>query len=221
MKELHFIGVSGFFSSGSSAVLDLLKEYDHTYESKAEIRIIKDPYGISQLEQALVHHWEFLNSSAAIRDFLRLCKIYNRMGGYVFSPAGLSYKKNIGKDFMAVTQEYVDELTDYTYTSDFYYQKIEKPYVKYVADRIRYGIEHYTHGKIRAANRNLKPSYFCHPSEERFLLSTKKYFHRLFEGCLPEETETGYILLDQAISPNDADAINRYLGGGTILRPSR
>ena len=103
MKDLSFIAISGFFSSGSSAVTDLLKEFQNTYECKAEIRIIKDPYGISQLEQALVHHWELLNSSAAIQDFLWLCKIYNRNGKHVFSPAGLSYGKNISSESIKVT----------------------------------------------------------------------------------------------------------------------
>lgn len=217
MKDLLFIGVSGFFSSGSSAVIDLLKEFENTYECKAEIRIIKDPYGIAQLEQALVHHWELLNSSAAVQDFLWLCKIYNRTGGHVFSPAGLSYGKNISPDFMKITQDFVDDLTDFTYESDFYYQKIKKPYYKFVIDRIRYGIEFYSKGRIRSANRKNKPSYFAHPTEEHFLEATKKYLVRLFENCLPEDVKTGYILLDQAISTNDVDAINRYFTKGKLI----
>ena len=75
MSNMMFINVSGFFTSGSSAVVDLLKEFDDTYECKAEVRIIKDPYGISQLEHSLVDSWELINSSAAIMDFLKLCKI--------------------------------------------------------------------------------------------------------------------------------------------------
>lgn len=217
MKNISFIAVSGFFSSGSSAVIDLLKEFENTYECKAEIRIIKDPYGISQLEQALVHHWELLNSSAAIQDFLWLCKIYNRTGGHVFSPAGLSYGKNITHDFMKITEEYVDELTDFTYKSDFYYQKIKKPYIKFVVDRIRYGIEFYSKGTIRSANRKNKPSYFAHPTKEQFYSATKKYLKRLFENCLPDSVEQGYILLDQAISTNDTDALNRYFDNGKLI----
>ena len=217
MKNLSFIAVSGFFSSGSSAVIDLLKEFQDTYECKAEIRIIKDPYGISQLEQALVQHWELLNSSAAVQDFLWLCKIYNRTGGHVFSPAGLSYGKNITPDFMKITEDYISELTEFTYESDFQYQKIKKPYVKFVIDRIRYGIEFYSKGKIRSANRKNKPSYFAHPTEEQFYAATKKYLKRLFEKCLPDNIETGYILLDQAISTNDADALNRYFDNGKLI----
>lgn len=217
MKDISFIAVSGFFSSGSSAVIDLLKEYRNTYECNAEIRIIKDPYGITQLEQALVHHWELLNSSAAIQDFLWLCRIYNRVGGHVFSPAGLSYGKMISADFMNMTEKYVEELTDFTYQSDFYYQKIKKPYLKFVVDRIRYGIEVYSKGKIRSANRKNKPSYFAHPSEEKFLAATQKYLKSIFECSLPNKVDKGYVLLDQAISTNDTDALNRYFPGGKLI----
>lgn len=217
MKNMSFVGVSGFFSSGSSAVIDLLKEFRNTYECKAEIRIIKDPYGISQLEQSLVHHWELLNSSAAIQDFLWLCKIYNRNGGHVFSPAGLSYGKNINPDFMRITYDYINELTDFKYESDFYYQKIKKSYLKYVIDRIRYGMEFYSKGKIRIANRNNPPSFFAHPTEKKFYTATQKYLLRLFERCIPNENEKGYILLDQAISTNDIGALDRYFNNAKLI----
>ena len=217
MKKISFIAVSGFFSSGSSAVIDLLKEFRNTYECEAEIRIIKDPYGIAQLEQALVHHWELLNSSAAIQDFLWLCKIYNREGRHVFSPAGLSYGKRISTDFMKITQKYIEELTEFTYQSDFYYQKIKKPYLKFVTDRVRYGIEVYSNGKIKSANRKNKPSYFARPSEEKFLSATQNYLRSLFEYSLPQDVNEGHILLDQAISTNDIDALNRYFNGGKLI----
>ena len=74
MKDITFVSVSGFCSSGSSAVIDLLKEIKGCYVPDAEIRFIKDPYGIVEMEDALVNHWEFINSSAAISDFLDICK---------------------------------------------------------------------------------------------------------------------------------------------------
>ena len=217
MKEMSFIGVSGFFSSGSSAVVDLLKEFNNTYECNAEIRIIKDPYGISQLEQSLVHHWELLNSSAAIRDFLHICRIYNRYNNGIFSPAGLSYAKKINSNFMEITENYIKDLVDYEYQSDFYYQKIKKPYYRYVMDRIRFGIEYYSNGKIRSANRNNPVSYFSHPTEEQFLKATRNYLKNVFSPCLPESVNEGTIILDQAISTNDTDAIFRYFDDAKLI----
>ena len=100
MKDITFVDVSGFFTSGSSAMVDLLKEFRGFYESNAEIRFIKDPYGIVQMENALINQWEFINSSAAISDFLELCEKGCRNGKGLFSPAGFNLKKTISKDFM-------------------------------------------------------------------------------------------------------------------------
>lgn len=217
MKDMKIIGVSGFFSSGSSAVIDFLSEFKDVYHCDAEIRIIKDPYGITELEQALVHHWELLNSSAAIQDFLWLCKTYDRKRRTPLSRAGLSYSTKICPAFMDFTYEYIGELTDFTYESDFYYQKIKKNYIKYVCDRIRYGIEVYSKGKIKSANRKNAPSYFSHPTEEQFLQATKEYLRKLFENCILDGENHGYVILDQAISTNDTDAINRYFNDAKLI----
>ena len=125
-KAMTFVDVSGFFTSGSSAMVDLLKEFRGFYESNAEIRFIKDPYGIAQLENSLVNQWELINSSAAISDFLELCRKGCRNGKGLLSPAGYNLKNTISPDFMRYTKEYVSSLSEYTYKIDFYHYKFKK-----------------------------------------------------------------------------------------------
>lgn len=217
MKEISYIAVSGYFSSGSSAVVDLLKEYENVFECDAEIRLIKDPYGISELERALTTNWELLNSAAAIRDFLWLCFICNRKSTTPFSKAGLSYCTKLTPDFMKLTKEYIEELSEYEYKSDFYYQKFKKKYLRYVIDRIRMGIEFYTNGRLRTANRKVPSAYFANPSKEKFEGATKKYLNSLFGQCITSDCEKGYVILDQAISTNDTDAIHRYFDDARLI----
>lgn len=209
MKDCCFVNVSGFFYSGSSAMVDLLKEFRGCYESNAEIRFIKDPYGIVQLEDALVNRWELINSSAAISDFLDLCKKGCRNGKGLFAPAGFNLKNTISKDFLKITEKYIAELSDYTYKKDFYHYKFKKSYLKYVIDRYRWAIEYLSKGKLKTANRNIATCYFAHPTQERFNEATKNYFNELFEDKI-SEIEGNYIILDQAISPNNTQVIHRY-----------
>lgn len=216
MKDISFILVSGFIGSGSSAVVDLLKEYEGAYECHAEIRTIRDPYGIRQMEQALTDNWEFLNSAAAIRDFLWLSKICSRPGRFPLAPAGLGYSKTISKDYMEITKRYVDKLTQFTYKSDFYYQKFKKSYPHYVIDRCRWAVEYLTKGKIKLANRNMKPSHFAHPTHEEFNQATQEYFRELFENHAKDGEKT-YIILDQAVSPNDTQVIHRYFDSAKMI----
>ena len=216
MKDITFVDVSGFFTSGSSAMVDLLKEFRGFYESNAEIRFIKDPYGIVQMENALVNQWEFINSSAAISDFLELCQKGCRNGKGLFAPAGFNLKKTISKDFMKITEEYVNELSDYTYKFDFYHYKFKKPYIKYVTDRYRWAIEYLSKGRFKTANRNIANCYFAHPSQERFNEATKRYFNRLFENKI-QNNDSPYIILDQAISPNNTQVIHRYFSKAKMI----
>lgn len=215
MSDLRFVCVSGFFASGSSAVVDLLKEMKDFYECSAEVRIIKDPYGITQMENALVDNWELINSSVAISDFLWLSRICARNRYTPFSPAGLGYSKTISGNFMELINEYTDSLSEYKYKAEFYHQKFKKPYLKFIIDRFRFGIEHITKGKLKTANRNIPYCYFAHPTQERFNDATKKLFEQLFQ----QQKKEGFtdIILDQAISPNNPSVIHRYFNNAKMI----
>ena len=212
-----YISVSGFSASGSSAVIDYLKEFSNIFECSAEIRFIQDPYGISQLERAITTDWNDVASSAAARDYLWLCKICNRNGGgkNPFARCGLSYGKKINKNFYRYSREYILSLSDFTYKSDYYCQKFKKNYLKYVSDRIRLGIELSSKRKIKIANRKMEDSYFIHPSQERFEEETKKYMDKIFEKHFTDTVD--YVLLDQAISVNNPDGINKYFNNGKLI----
>lgn len=219
VKNITFLDVTGFYASGSSAVVDLLKEFKNTYECKAEVRFIVDPYGLTELENALVHNWELINSSAAITDYLDMCKKWSRRGGghkNPFAHAGLSYVNTINKDFMKITEEYVNRLTKFQYQCDYYHTKFQKSYLKYVMDRCRYAIELYSGGRLKTANRHLRPCYFAHPTQEEFNLATQEYLEKLFANNL-DGCQDGYIILDQALSANNTQILHRYFKNAKMI----
>ena len=215
-NQKEYVCVSGFSASGSSAVVDLLKEFDGFFECSAEIRIIQDPYGITQLERALIDDWNEISSSIAINDFLWLCKKCAKVGGgrNPFAPSGLSYSKKICKDFYNLSVKYIESLSSFSYKSDYYCQKFKKSYIKYVFDRILLGIQLKSKGKIRLFNVK-KKSYFSHPSIDEFERETKKFFNNVFQ----QNFYAGYrrIILDQAISVNKPDSVFRYFDNGKLI----
>lgn len=215
MKDITFVDVSGFFTSGSSAMVDLLKEFRGAYESNAEIRFIRDPYGIIPMENTLVNQWDWINSSAAISDFLTIMRKSTRRKGLCL-PMGFSLKKNISPDIMQITKDYIAELTDYTYHIDFYHYKFKKSFIKYQIDRYRWGIERLTRGKWKVANRNIEDCYFAHPTQERFNKATKSYFNKLFANHVKEGEKT-FIILDQAIPSNNTQVIHRYFNKAKMI----
>ena len=67
--DLNFISVIGYGWTGSSAYIDLLEEFSGVGVLPGEFRIAKDPYGLIDLEDSLVHNWDFIRHDVAIRRF--------------------------------------------------------------------------------------------------------------------------------------------------------
>lgn len=215
MKDITYVNVAGFSSSGSSAVVDLLKEFKGCYVPDAEIRFLRDPYGISDLEYSLVTNWDIINSTAAISDFLEIMKKSARPKGLLL-PMGFGLKTKIASNIIELAEEYVNELTDFTYKTDYYHYKFKKSYFRYQFDRYRWAIERLSKGKIKLINRNIKTCYFAHPTQEQFNNATQLFFDKLFAAKVNENRST-HIVLDQAVSVNNPDVIHRYFKKAKLI----
>ena len=76
------VGVCGFYKSGSSAVCDLLREFeDAQVLGDTEFRIIRDPSGLMDLGYYLSNRYQFEPNFIAIRRFRELmeCVIYPKL----------------------------------------------------------------------------------------------------------------------------------------------
>ena len=62
MNEFDYIIVAGYGWSGSSAIVDILREFEDCMVPDVEFRMIKDPYGVHDLYDNLVEKWCLLNA---------------------------------------------------------------------------------------------------------------------------------------------------------------
>ena len=85
--DCQYVCVLGYGWSGSSAVVDLLKEFEENWDPEVEFRILKDPHGVMDLEHTLVDQWDALNVDIAIRDFLDFATFLN-----IFTRQGVGSK---------------------------------------------------------------------------------------------------------------------------------
>lgn len=216
---MKFVVLGTFNGSGSSAIVDLLKEFNGFYECNAEIRFITDPYGIIQLERALVDDWDWIASAGAITDYIKLCEKYcHKQSHFPFAKFGLGYNDTINPLFMEITYKYIERLSSFTYIGDFYHYKSQKSYFRYCIDRCRYGIEYYSKGKIKVANRKSQVCYFAHPTNEEFIEATRDYIEELFA---PHVRDESYLILDQALTPGQASKIHKYFRNAKMIIAER
>jgi len=197
--KFSFVGVSGYGWSGSGAVVDLLKEFDGFGAFSSEFRLVKDPYGIIDLETFLVENWEFIRHEMAIYDFLRYCQILNRKG-FKFTGYGLDISKKLNIDFMAETRSYINNLTKLNYYgSSMVYSYGLSPSAFLINKIMRKFC-------LRKSNKKM---YLSRPSQTEFLIETRRYLFNLFKNYA-RENKLRFIVLDQAIPTINIDKAMRY-----------
>lgn len=193
MKELKYILVCGYGWSGSGAVVDLLKEFKGYIGPNIEFRLIRDRFGVRDLEFNLTEGWDMLNADLAIKDFLWFAKTLGHIRQKHTFDTGLSYEKLIGKEFITATEEYVASFIKNEYKSWWHYFSFRRSRIE------------------RAFGKLLQCLHVC-PLEETLYLTekisksqfydlTKQYMDNIFIPYA-EKNDSTTILLDQAVPPH-------------------
>jgi hypothetical protein len=185
----EYVCVSGYGWSGSGACIDLLKEFDKFGAPEGEFRIAKDPHGLSDLEFSLVHSWDFIRNDVAIRDFLNYCDMLGRNTGLI-KRVGKGFSEKLDVDFMLLSENYINELTNMTYYGDTFVHRYNISSVKSFITKIR----------SKLGKNNAKKMYYSRPSEDKFLLETNNYLNNIFTNYA-NNNRLKYVVLDQAIPP--------------------
>jgi len=79
---LEKIAVNGLGSTGSSAVVDLLKEYSDTFIVPGEFRFLQDPDGLIDFCFNIDENWGWVRSDAFVRRFIKYTDIIGRKPKY-------------------------------------------------------------------------------------------------------------------------------------------
>lgn len=185
-KLKEFICIAGFGYSGSGAVIDILKEFNGNYIFEKEFRIIKDPDGIIDLENALVCNWQEMKVDIAIRRFKYLINITGRKQGLI-TGIGYNYDEIINKRFLKYANIYINNLIDIQWNGDWPYHLHELNGIELFMYRLksRIGINPSKNDKM----------YFSYPND-LFYEETKNFFENLFK-----DQKLNKIILDQALPP--------------------
>jgi len=196
---MNFISVSGYGWSGSSAYIDLLKEFDGFGDIGREFRLIKDPFGLLDLQSSLVKNWEFVRHDVAIRDYLWLCQILSRKNS-LFGPLGYNYDNLLSTDFTKASNDYIDRLTEFSYVGDSVVHRYRLNSMQYFYKKMVSRVGLYNNTGIMRISR---------PTEKRFIHETRNYLNTLFDNYTLKNNAK-YIVLDQAIPVSNIAKSSKY-----------
>lgn len=198
-KRIEFLSVGGYGYSGGTALLDLVREMDNYCEIGTEFRLLKDPYGIMDLEKQLTANWrDQLNADVAIKDFIWLAEnLYRKPKKY--SKIGKNYQDQISLNFLEYSYEYVGNLSEYSYQGNWHLLRYKESLLLQLFNKVRRKIN----------SEKLKTIYYAKPSEEKFLHETKFYIEKMFlELC--KNKEKANVLLHNAIPTYNPQKTLKY-----------
>lgn len=205
MDDKRFFLVSGYCWSGSGAIVDLLKEYRCNIEPGIEFRLIKDPYGINDLYNALVVKRDPLNYDIAIKDYLWFVSSLNRKPTKLRH--GLDYQNYFGNDLMKYTNEYINKLVKYQYTSSWWMFDLKKsPF-----EMFKFRFKRKFFGVVEESK-----MYFSDISKEAFCSITSEYIEKLLFSKMSNSNKNN-IILDQAVSVFNALNEMQFLKNSKLI----
>ena len=107
---MKLISCASYFGSGSSALTDLVSEYEGVRSlADYEFRFVHDIDGIADLEYHLVDCHNRHNSGHALKRFWKLCQ-FNHGTGFI-----QRYEPFFGGNYLELSRDYVERLTDFEY----------------------------------------------------------------------------------------------------------
>lgn len=204
-NQINYICVVGYGWSGSSAVIDLLKEFEGVWDSEAEFRILKDAHGMMDLEHALIEKWDALNVDIAIRDFLELAKLLNQNGGKF--QRGLNYDRIFSGNFMHATETFVEEITEYKYKGYWWMFDLRKNYFKWLGRKLA--------NKV-APREYVENMYFSGVEKTTFYSAVKKYMNSLINE-ISKGVVCSTIVLDQAVPAQHPEKAFDYFDNAKVI----
>ena len=202
---MNYILVAGYGWSGSSALVDMLKEYDNCYEADIEFRLIKDPKGLRDLYDSIITKWDALNVDIALRDFRWFAKHLNARRSKYTLFSGLGYYDFFGPNFINATNQFLSEIVEFDYSSHWFY-------LDFMCSRVQL-LNHRIKRKLKTDKSVME---FSAISEENFISASNKYINNIFNSII-DSSKYDSIVLDQAVSAQNCLEEMRFIPNSKLI----
>lgn len=199
------VGICGFGSTGSGAVMDYLKEFAEISGGKnMELSFLYDPDGILDLEYRLINNpIRFYSGDVAIKNFKKLVNSYD-LARYI--KRFMSYQ-----DFKRITEEFISEIIVMQWEGGLWH------YDRRQSGRTAYFIKYWMGGKylriFDKLNKEQPQRFWNHRMyipihDNRFYNAVQKYTSSLLLSMCGETSKI--IALDQPFPSNNPQCCFKF-----------
>lgn len=200
---MNKIIVTGYMGSGSSAVTDLLSEYEnvHCPNGSYEYIFMHCPGGLFDLEDKLLIGNTALRSDEAIRAFRHAMHDLYENGRWWFA----GYESKVSNQFMQFVDEFIAAITTSAYEG-FWYEHEKLSRAAWLKNRIK--------TKLGAAPYELLATELdmAFPTSQEFYEAAQIFVEKTLAGIAGTAGETGRaaLLLDQLLLPHNLWRLENY-----------
>lgn len=184
------VSVGGYCSSGGSALKDALKGLEEVSVFPVEFRLIKERYGLLDLQNAIISSSTPENIDLAIKDFIWLCSHFAQYHSR-WRKSGLSYDFHTDGAFSKAVDDFVSNIVSYQYPMYWYFFEFRKIWINQIYNRVLIKL-----GMMPADSK----AFMSTVDSDRFNLHAKQ----LIQECIYERE------VDQVSILHNAIPINRY-----------
>lgn len=210
MLKEKVLTTTGFYGTGSSAITDLIREYDNVCCSDDyEVRFLYDPYCISDLEYNIIDNPNRHNTGYAIKKFKTQMKMLDHV--WFFK----RYKKYFNGVFMPAIDKFCNSITTASYPAVWHYDVYDRGNLFYVISRIYSNINLKLHKLIgiplngRGLVSKKEVSYLTILDRKQFLNAVYELTATIIHSKNKYNKE--FILLDQLVPPSNIKRYSRYI----------
>ncbi|MFI3201044.1 MAG: hypothetical protein R3Y54_05895 [Eubacteriales bacterium] len=204
-EECQYLSVAGYGWSGSGALMDLLREFDTIGEFDMELRILRDPNGVIDLEYQMVERWDALNVDIAIKEFLSLAKKMARKRTKF--KIGGELDELFDGQFYQCAVDFVGEITRFRYNSYWWFLDFRASYFRWLSQRIARRINHKSYGE---------EAYFGKIDRDEFHKAVQSYMDALVR-VFNADKKYDYFIIEQAFSPSYPQKAFDYCRGTKVI----
>ena len=204
---MKVITCASYYGTGSSAVTDLLSEFESVYSmTDYEFRFLHDIDGVADLEYYLVDNHNRHNSGHALKRFKKLSD-FN--AGTKFNKR---YEPFFNYKYKKITDEYIDSLVDFSYKGYWFYDFYDRGKLFYYWKLLPGKILRKLHvGNREGTLVNVLPkeiTYCSKPDREKFIQCTKEYVDKLMTAANKDKKE--YLMVDQIVPPSNVSRYTKF-----------
>jgi Sulfotransferase domain len=214
-RERINVAVTGYVGTGSSAVIDLLREFRNTSIALGNDREYEHipfytDHGLFDLGTVLMNVNSSLRSDTAISSFIESMDWLNNNNFGWFG----SYKWYLGNQFDEAVHEFVESISHPVEGVSYsHYIKVKFSLIKVfiqLAAKMIYQRPVTKWGRKYVYDK--KQMYYAMPTKDEFYGAAQQFVNRYFEMCASNDDSKNLNVYDHLIWPQQANLVDDYFG---------